>query len=186
MPKTTNFSHLITKQSAKTLKFQYFYSVLQKKILWAQTKTGRIPCPRCHSCAWADLWPAATRTLSTLQSFQSFLRHNVGNPVTMTTSLVTMTKWHEATQMCCLITTMFSFKQIQFNNADEGNLNTEKDSLDVNRTHRFHFRFISRRGAYIGIFSFGGVERGVILLATLQSKKELNKKSHLVWSWSPG
>ena len=32
------------------------------------------------SCAWAGLWPVITRTLSTSWSFQTFLRHNVGNP----------------------------------------------------------------------------------------------------------
>ena len=42
------------------------------------------------SCAWAGLWPAVTRTLSTSQSFQTFLKHNVGNPVLLLSPPLTL------------------------------------------------------------------------------------------------
>ena len=68
--------HPTIKQPASTLEFQYFYSILQKKILKAQTKKGRAPLHAGSSCAWAGLWPAVMRMLSTSQRFQTFLRHN--------------------------------------------------------------------------------------------------------------
>ena len=81
MLKTMTFSHFITKQSASILEFQYFYSVLQMNFCEPRQKREERPFSAGTSCVWAGLWPAVTRTLSTLQSFQTFLRHNVGNPV---------------------------------------------------------------------------------------------------------
>ena len=42
---------------------------------------GKRPHPAGSSCSWAGLWTAVTRTFSTSRSFQTFLKHNVGNPV---------------------------------------------------------------------------------------------------------
>ena len=81
MLKTMTFSHFITKQPASILEFQYFYSVLQMNFCEPRQKREERRFSTGTSCVWAGLWPAVTRTLSTLQSFQTFLRHNVGNPV---------------------------------------------------------------------------------------------------------
>ena len=53
--------------------------MLQKRFCWPERKKGRASLPALISCDWAGPWPAVTRTLSTSWSFQTFLRHNVGN-----------------------------------------------------------------------------------------------------------
>ena len=65
------------KPPASTLEFKNFDSILQK--IFAIPDEKRLH-PVGSSCAWAGLWPAVPRTLSTSQSFQTFLKHNVGNP----------------------------------------------------------------------------------------------------------
>ena len=77
----TFFAHCITKPPVSTLDFKNFHSILQKKIIDFQTKTGKRPHPAGSSCAWAGLWLAVTRMLSTSRSFQTSFRHNVGNPI---------------------------------------------------------------------------------------------------------
>ena len=73
------FSHLIAKQPASTLEFQYFYCILQINFCEPRQKQEERPFSAGNSCAWAGLWPVVTLTLSTSRSFQNFLRHNVGN-----------------------------------------------------------------------------------------------------------
>ena len=74
------FSHSITKQPASTLEFQYFYSILQMNFCGPRQKREERPFSTGTSCAWAGLWPVVAFTLRTWRCFQTFLRHNVGNP----------------------------------------------------------------------------------------------------------
>ena len=76
MLQTTTFSHSITKQPASILEFQYFYSILRKKILLAQTKKEK----SAISCVWAGNWPALMCTLTISRSSQTFFSHIVDNP----------------------------------------------------------------------------------------------------------
>ena len=75
MLKTMTFSRSITKQPASTLKFQYFYSILQMNFCGPRQKRGERPFSAGTSCTRADLWPVVTPTLSTSKIFQTFLRH---------------------------------------------------------------------------------------------------------------
>ena len=59
---------------------QYFYSILQIKFCEPRQKREERTFSAGTYCAWAGSWLVVTRTLSTLKSFQTFLRHNVGNP----------------------------------------------------------------------------------------------------------
>ena len=70
--------HLITKLPARTLEFKNF-EYFAKKFSDTRQKREKHPHPASSSCAWAGLWPAITRALSTSRSFQTFLKHNVGN-----------------------------------------------------------------------------------------------------------
>ena len=75
------FSHSITKQPASTLEFQYFYFILQINFCKPRQRREERHFFAGTSYGWAGLRPGVTRTLSASQSFQTFLRHNVGNPV---------------------------------------------------------------------------------------------------------
>ena len=72
MSKTTTVTHPITKHPARTLELQYFYSVLQKNSVGPDKNGKSGSFPAVISCVWAGLWPAATRTLSSSRSFQTF------------------------------------------------------------------------------------------------------------------
>ena len=85
----TFFAHPITKPPASTLEFKNFDSVLQKKLCDPRKKQEKRPHP-AGSCAWAGLWPAVMSMLSTSRSFQTFLKHNVGNPVLLLSPPLTL------------------------------------------------------------------------------------------------
>ena len=70
MPKTMICSHLIIKQPASTLKFQYLYFILQ--INFCEWKREEHPFSAGTSCARAGPWPVVTHMLRTSQSFQTF------------------------------------------------------------------------------------------------------------------
>ena len=75
------FAHPITKPPASTREFWSFDLVLQKNFSDPRQNREKRPYP-------AGTWPAVTRTLSTSQSFQTFPKHNVGNPAIITLNLV--------------------------------------------------------------------------------------------------
>ena len=70
---TKTFLHIPSQNHpASTLKFKNFDFILQKKFCDFRQKRGKYPHPVGSSCDWTGLWPVVTRTLSTLQSFQTF------------------------------------------------------------------------------------------------------------------
>ena len=71
------FAHPITKPPASTLLEFKNVDYFRKKFCDFRKKREK----RLHP-AGSCWWPAVTRTLSILQSFQTFLKHNVGNPET--------------------------------------------------------------------------------------------------------
>ena len=85
------------KTTSKHPRIHEFWLYFAKKILWPQTKTGKRPHTAGCSCAWVGLWPVVTCILSTWQNFQTFFKHNVGNPVNMLVLIKTflMSDWSE-------------------------------------------------------------------------------------------
>ena len=79
LPQTQMLHIPSQKQPASTLEFKNFDSILQKNSVVPEKKREKRPHSACSSCACSGLWPAVTRMLSTSQSFQTFLKHNVGN-----------------------------------------------------------------------------------------------------------
>ena len=75
----TFFAHPITKPPASTLEFNIL-TLFCKKICDSRQKLEKHLHPAGSSCVWVGLWSAVTRTLSTSRRFQTFLKHNVGNP----------------------------------------------------------------------------------------------------------
>ena len=63
------------KTPSKYLRIPVFLLCFAKKFCGPRQKREERSVPAVISCAWAGLWPA----VSTSQSFQTFLRHNVGN-----------------------------------------------------------------------------------------------------------
>ena len=80
MPKTMTFHIPSQNKPASTLEFQYIYSILQRNFFEPRQKREEDLFSAITSCAWTGLWSAVTRMLSTSQSFNTFLIHNVGNP----------------------------------------------------------------------------------------------------------
>ena len=81
------FARSITKPPATTLEFKNFDTIFQKLSVIQdknrKTASTQLPPPR----AWAGLWLAVAYTLSTSRSFQTFLKHNFGNPDCLTLPL---------------------------------------------------------------------------------------------------
>ena len=71
------FHHTTTSKQSRIQKFLLYFA---RKFCDSRQKREMRPHPAGSSCAWAGLWPAVTHTLSTSRSFQTFLKHNVGNP----------------------------------------------------------------------------------------------------------
>ena len=67
------------KPPASTLEFKNFDFILQKTFCDLRQKREKLPYPAGSSSVLSDLWPAVARTLSTLRSFQTFLKNNVCN-----------------------------------------------------------------------------------------------------------
>ena len=68
--------HCCTSHYKTTSSFDF---VLQRFSVTPDKNGKKCSYPAGSFCAWAHLWPAVTRRLSTSRSFQSFLKHNVGN-----------------------------------------------------------------------------------------------------------
>ena len=77
--KTTTYFASHHKTTSKHPRIPVFYFILQNILLAQTKKREERPFTAGTSCAWAGLWPAAMRMLSTSRRFQTFLRHNVGN-----------------------------------------------------------------------------------------------------------
>ena len=75
------------KTTSKHPRIQEFWLYFAKKFCDSRLKWEKLPHPAGSSCAWAGLWPSVMRTLSTSRSFQTFLKHNVGNPDWMSDKL---------------------------------------------------------------------------------------------------
>ena len=69
MPKTNTSLHIPSQNNQ--LYFAKNFCVFRQKREKRLHPTG-------SSCGWAGLWPAVTHMLSTLQIFQTFLKHNLG------------------------------------------------------------------------------------------------------------
>ena len=80
MLKTMTFCTSYHKTTSKHPRIQEFWLYFEKKFRVSKQKREKCPHLAGSSCAWAGLWLAITRTLSTSRSFQTFLIHNVGNP----------------------------------------------------------------------------------------------------------
>ena len=76
--------------TSKHPKIQEFWLYFAKSFCHLRQKRKKRPHPAGSSCVWAGQWSAVTRTVSTLRSFQTFLKHNVGNPA-FGNSIVTAT-----------------------------------------------------------------------------------------------
>ena len=74
MLKTKTFLHIPSPQK--------FWLYFAKDYCDSRQKREKRPHLAGFSCARAGLWPAVTHMLSTSRSFQTFLKHNVGNLVT--------------------------------------------------------------------------------------------------------
>ena len=74
MLKTKTFLHILS-QNHQQSEFNNFDFIFAKKICDFRQKREKRPHQAGFSCAWAGLWPAVTRTLNTLRSFQTFLIH---------------------------------------------------------------------------------------------------------------
>ena len=81
MPKTMTFSHLIIKQPASALEFQYFYCISQINFCEPRQKRDERLSPLAPPVPGQayDL-RCGNAYVSTSQSFETFLKHNVGNP----------------------------------------------------------------------------------------------------------
>ena len=66
--------------TSKHSRIQEFWLYFAKKFCDPRQKREKSPHLAGSSCAWAGPWPRVTCTLSTSRSFQTFLKHNFGNP----------------------------------------------------------------------------------------------------------
>ena len=80
MLKTKTFLHILSQTTSKHPKIQKFWLYFAKDFCDSKQKREQRFHPAGSYCAWAGLRPVVTRTLSTSRSFQTFFKHNVGNP----------------------------------------------------------------------------------------------------------